>query len=617
VKSIFTLPPLPPLALLALLAVSADSASAGISFTEVATSASAGIAGESYSDGSNHVGGACWVDYNNDDYPDLMLTNGRTRQSHLYKNDGDGTFTKVDNLLPDLSIDVGEVAGCLFGDYDNDGDDDIYLMKIASSFLLFGPNLSDGPENLLLKNLWVENGNQTVDGQALFQEVAATAEVAGTVDPPLGETYTARQGMTGGWLDYDLDGCLDLYVGQMVLQGGGDPGNLDTLYRNECDGTFEDTTHVANPGTDETLLRPALAFIGAHLDGDLWPDMYVVNVHEPAPYFEDLLYLNNANGTFTETLDDTPAIGEDSGSGMGIDTADIDLNGTWDIYITDFGNSTNDQSTGNVLYLGNGDGTFQENDTDPRGVHGSFSWGTNFFDADHDGDEDLVVGHKEKLFYRNNGSGYFTRLETGIFDENHVRGTAVADYDRDGDLDIVVVHSGKPPFLFRNDSTEIGNWLQVKLTGTQSNRSAINALVVITIGSDTQMRQVKGGSSAHSQDDLIVHFGVGSATIIDSVEVFWPHTDGTVDELLDVAVNQLITLTEGETTPSCLIDTDLTLTAQSIDTTELFEACSTITAGPDFHVLSGGEVTLHAGEMVTLRDGFDVGAGATLTVELD
>jgi hypothetical protein len=114
-----------------------------------------------------------------------------------------------------------------------------------------------------------------------------------------------------------------------------------------------------------------------------------------------------------------------------------------------------------------------------------------------------------------------------------------------------------------------------------------------------------------------VHFGVGTATTIDSIEIFWPHTNGTVDELLDVAVNQLITVTEGETVSPCLAPTDLTLTAQSVDTTELFEACDTITAGPDFHVLSGGNVTLRAGESVTLLDGFDVASDATLTIELD
>jgi hypothetical protein len=584
-------------------------------FTEF--SSGSGLNSETYDSVSHHVHGLCWIDYDNDLYPDLLATNGNSLQTNLFHNNGDGTFTKVNELLPDLSNNAGEPAGCVFGDYDNDGDSDIYIQKASNQFSLGGENKFDGAPNLLLKNLWVENGEQILEGQALFTEVAATAEVDGMIDPPLGTTYDARRAMTGGWLDYDLDGCLDLYVGQMVLQEGGNVANKDTLYQSECDGTFADVSDLINNGTDTDLHRPALAFIAAHLDGDLWPDMFVINVHEPAPHFHDLMYINNANGTFSEVFESVPSLGDDAGSGMGVDVADIDLNGTWDIYITD----NNSVPLGNVLYLGNGDGTFNDNSAIGAGVKSAFSWGTNFFDADHDGDEDLLIGVTNPVipvFFLNDGLGGFTKLDAGIDSLLDTRGSAVADYDRDGDLDVVTIHDrgGKLRF-FRNDSVGIGNWLQLKLIGVESNRDAINAMVVIDVGGQTQMRQIKGGSSAHSQDDLVVHFGVGAATEIDSVQVFWPHTNATVDEFLDVEVNQLLTVTEGETVVPCGLPENLTLESQDIDSVQLIEACNTITVGPALQVVSGGDLTLRAGLLVEFGDGSTVETGGTMVVEID
>jgi hypothetical protein len=602
------------------LILASGAASADTVFTEVGIEA--GLDNLLYGNVSNHVGGACWIDFNNDTYPDLLLTNGQMRDSHLFENnDGDGTFTQVDELLPDLLPDHGEIAGCIFADYDNDGDSDIYLQKISHAFVLGqGEPALDGAENLLLKNLWVENGGATVPGQPLFQEVAASAEVDGVAYLEPNPNYLGRAAITGGWLDYDRDGCVDLYVGHMVYTEGGDPANLNTLYRNECDGTFVDATSAANPGTDETTLRPTLAFIAAHLDGDLWPDLFVLNSSNAAPYFEDFLYINNANGTFTEVLDASEDVGDDAANAMGVDVADIDLNGTWDAYIADtFLDLLGEPPPGNVLYLGNGDGTFQENLALARGVDADFSWGTNFLDADHDGDEDLIVGQTDYLYYTNTGvgSGFFEQLTTSMLEEDKVRGTAVADYDRDGDLDVVVTHRGTRVHLYRNDSTSIGNWLQIKLVGVESNRDAINAVVVITVNGETQMRQVKGGSSAHSQDDLVVHFGVGEAVTIDSVEVFWPHTDETVDELLNITANQRITITEGETASECLLPDSLELSELSVDSVELFEACTSITVGPAFSVLSSGDLTLRAGEVVTLNDGFSLLDGGSMAVEID
>ncbi|WP_132973082.1 CRTAC1 family protein, partial [Thiogranum longum] len=533
-------------------------AHATVQFSDVTQQS--GVGGMTYRASTNHTLGMCWIDFNSDGWPDLFAVNGYApgqAVAHLYQNDTDGTFSRVDSLLPPLP--AVEMAGCVFADYDNDGDSDIFIQTHNEFWSLWGSNPLDGPPSLLLKNQWVENGNQTIAGQPLFQEIAASAKVDGVVPIPLGPNYPARSSMTGGWLDYDRDGCIDLYVGQMILQAGGDAANTDTLYRNDCDGTFSDQTVASgvNPGTDPDTYRPALAFVGAHLDGDLWPDMVVVNVHEPAPHFEDFIYRNNGNGTFDSISSLSPGVGDDAGSGMGIDVSDLDNNGTWDMYITDVFSSTNDaQPLGNVLYLGNGDGTFKENSAVSAGVEAKFSWGTNFLDVDQDGFVDLYVGTREGILYENNGNGTFAERQVFSSFGSQPKGSATADYDRDGDLDLAIINAGdggpgEGLQLFRNDSTNQGHWLQLKLVGSgapQSNRDAIGSVVKLSAGGLNMMRQVKGGSSTHSQDSLVVHFGLGNATSADTLDVMWP--SGITTALSDVVADACYTVTESGTVSS-------------------------------------------------------------------
>ena len=528
-------------------------AQAAIQYTDATQQA--GINGNAYGSSTNHVLGMCWIDYDNDGWPDIFAVNGIGYKPHLFHNSANGTFTKVDALLP--SLPNVEMAGCVFADYDNDGDSDIYIQTHNERWSLFSANPPDGPSNLLLKNLWVENGNKLIQGQALFQDVAAAANVDGVGPLPLGPDYPARSSMTGGWLDYNRDGCIDLFVGQMILQGGGDPANTDTLYKNNCDGSFSDVTVQSgvNPGTDPNTYRPGLAFIGAHLDADLWPDMVVVNVHEPAPYFEDFIYRNNRDGTFSDITGLSPGVGDDAGSGMGIDVGDLDNNGTWDIYITDVYGTQNDaKPLGNVLYWGNGDGTFQDNTAVQAGVDGEFSWGVNFMDVDQDGFEDICVSTTTPSLYENNRDGTFTLHQIFPDFATNAKGSAMADYDRDGDLDVAVVNEGNGGSiegglqLFRNDSTNKGHWLQLKLVGSgppQSNRDAIGAVVKVSAGGLNMMRQIKGGSSAHSQDSLVVHFGLGTATTADTVDIMWP--SGLTTPLINVVADTCYTVTENGT----------------------------------------------------------------------
>ncbi len=532
-------------------ALGAAPAGAAILFTDATVAA--GLPSDFFGGTTLHNLGICWIDLNNDGWADLFAVNGFDNDAHVYLNDGDGTFTTRDDLLPNNLPNV-EMSGCVYADYDNDGDSDVYVQVSNEQFDLNGDNNADGPMNWLLRNNFMENGGQIIDGRPLFQNIATFAGVANPAFPPLGD-YPGYRSMTGGWLDFDRDGCVDLYVGNMVLQAPGEASNRDFLYHNRCDGTFEDVTAVSgvDNGTNPELWRPTLAFIAALLDGDLWPDLYAVNVHEAAPYHEDLLYRNRRNGRFEEITGRSPGMGDDAGSGMGIDVADVDLDGDWEIYITDVFNSTNDAlPLGNAYYVNLGNGTWMDNTAPDAGIAADFSWGTNFFDIDQDGYEDLFVGTAadapHPFVFQNSHDGTFADVSAaaGFTANFNIRGSATADYDGDGDLDLAIVEYNRAGALrlYRNDSTDQGHWLKIKLVATESNASAIGALVKVRAGTMRLMRQVKGGSSTHSQSDLVVHFGLGSATQASQVQVLWP--SGLVTNVGIVAADQLITVTEGQ-----------------------------------------------------------------------
>ncbi|MGQ0722660.1 MAG: FG-GAP-like repeat-containing protein [Candidatus Eiseniibacteriota bacterium] len=527
-----------------------DDSRAAIWFTDV--SAAAGVGTGTYDSTTRHSLGVNWIDFNGDDWPDLFLVNGRDLTAHLYENDGDGTFTNRDAWLP--AIPNGDMSQSLFADYDNDGDLDLYIWTDHTFLSFVVPNPLDGPPNLLLKNLWMENGGQP--SAPLFVDVAAFAHVQDLSFPPVGSQPGLRA-KAGAWLDYDRDGDQDLCIGHMVVGAGGHIANANRMYRNEGDGTFVYGTIASglDPLNDPSKWRPTLAMIGAHLNQDLWPDLYVSNVADPAPYCDDQLFLNDGDGTFTDHAlsASMPGVGDDSEADMGIDVADIDLDGDWDIYISDLYETTLDAlPLGNVLYLGNGDGTFADNSAPAAGLASDNSWGVSFFDADQDGWEDLLVVTMVPIvdgpyFYRNEGGGVFSDVSaTDGMSCGDARGSATADYDRDGDLDVAIVNSlGGPLQLFRNDTSAPGGWLQLKLVGTRSSRDAIGTVVHAETGGVTRMRQIKGGSSAHSQDDLVVHFGLGEATTVDVLRVLW--LSGVVDSLTAVPVNQLVTIVEGST----------------------------------------------------------------------
>ena len=506
-------------------------------------SIAAGVSGDIYHSLATHSLGVNWIDVNRDGWPDLFAVRGDAGLApRLFLNRGDGSFEPRHDLLPELP--AMEMSGSVFADYDNDGDDDIYVYTDHPEWSLQGYNAPDGPPNLLLKNLFSEHGGRVPAAGPLFAEVAADAGVDDLAPAPFGELPAYRT-KAANWLDYDRDGCVDLYVGHIVINNEADPANRDRLFHNECDGTFTDATDDALPLAAD--YRAALVVYGAHLDDDLWPDLYVVNVAGNGAnrtLHTDQVY-RNRGGRFVQVFDDWPWIGDDAQAGMGIAAADVDLNGTWDLYITDLLDATTLERPpgGNVLYLGDASRAWAwaDNKAAGAGVAGTDSWGINFLDADHDGWEDLYVATmvhlNDELLYANNRNGTFTNVagQAGYdgYDTGASRGSAVADYDGDGDLDIAVVNQHEPHCahrpppscslqLLRNDTATAGNWLKLRLTGTASNRSAIGALVRVQAGPLRLMRQVTGGSSGHSQNSLVVHFGLGRVDLVDRVEILWP-----------------------------------------------------------------------------------------------
>jgi hypothetical protein len=582
----------------------------------------AGLGGEIYDMLNDHGLGINWIDYNRDTWPDLFVVNGKDSRPHLFRNDGNGTFTKVDELLPDLPN--VEMMGSVFADLDNDGDEDLYVF---TDYPTQNGNIRGAPPNLLLENRWADNGGLVLPGQKLFVERAVEAGVDDLLPAP-GADGPAYRAVTGALFDYDRDGNVDVFVCHWLgfSEAEGHADLRDRLYRNNGDGTFQDVTTSSglDLGTDPTTRRPCLAASAPHLDGDLWPDLWVGNIHLPLPYQLAQVYQNQGDDgsscaddhcLLDRTLD-SPGVGDDSGAAMGVAVGDIELDGDWDVYISDIYDAGYDAGAtplGNPLYLNTGVGfVFQDNSAAAAGVPAYSSWGVNFFDADQDGYEDLYVGvtgeNRPDFFYHNNQDGTFTDIArtAGFFGSTEdTRGSAVADFDHDGDLDLAAVNDGGPLQLFRNVTLSAGHWLQIRLVGTESNVSALGAVVKASAGGRQLMRQVVGGSSAHSEDDLVLHFGLGDATVVDHLQILWP--SGRTLDLFDQPVDGSLTLVEdgaGNQAPVLAITAPVGGTAVDKDATVTFTGMA--------HDAEDGDLT--AGLSWTSDVDGVIGSGASFSI---
>ena len=361
---------------------------------------------------------------------------------------------------------------------------------------------------------------------------------------------------SGAWADYDNDGDLDLYVGNLdkppakgYSPGGSmrrkelaefpHAGNL--LYRNNGDDTFTDVVFEAGVD-DHSDSDGGVGWSDFDNDGDM--DLFVANRGQP-----DRLYRNNGDGTFTDVA---PDLGVDypqnefPGNSEGVAWGDYDNDGDPDLFIASL-------SGINPLYQNNGDGTFTEVTRISGIILGRRSIAASWADFDNDGNLDLYVTTTQSpnLLYLNNGDGTFSnegdpsgtaRVDAGMGDG---RGAAIADYDGDGNLDIFVANFGATRnWLFRSNGTD-NNFLVVKPEGTISNRNAVGARVtaVATINGKqvTQVREIVTASSRHAQDSLAAEFGLGDAS---SVNITVEFPSGIVVELKQVEPNQTLEVLE-------------------------------------------------------------------------
>jgi len=502
--------------------------------------------------------GIAFVDYDGDGWLDIFQVNGTRLDgpptddaptNRLYRNKGDGTFEDVSDRAGIRKTGWGQSV-CV-GDFDNDGDDDIFVAY-------FG-------ENVLYRN----------EGNGTFTEVAQKAGVA---------KNRTRWATGSAFLDYDRDGYLDLFVASYidldlktaplpetgpclykgVLVACGPPGltgGVNALYHNNGDGTFTDVSEKAH--ITQTQGTYGLGVLVADFNNDSWPDIYVANDSAPA-----ILYKNNGDGTFTD-------IGVEAGcafsvdgkpqAGMGVSAGDYDRDGWFDIFKTNF---SGDTSTLYRNITGSFGDTAFEDVTFQAGLgHNTkwLGWGCGFADFDNNGWQDifLVNGHvypevekltteagyaQRKVLYRNLQNGTFEdvsdQIAGPITQPSASRGCAFGDYDNDGDIDILINTVNDYPELLKCESTTGNNWITVKTIGRKSNRSGIGARLICVTEEGSQMWEVRSGGSYCSQNDLRVHFGLGKATTVKSLEIRWP--SGQVDKLENLPVNKIMVVKEGE-----------------------------------------------------------------------
>ncbi len=471
--------------------------------------------------------GGCALDFDGDGWIDVYLIQsgklpgsdyrGGRVVNRLFRNLGNGTFEDVTESSG--TADPGYGMGSIAGDYDNDGDPDIYVTN-------FGPDV-------LLRN----------NGDGTFSDVTREAGI----DSPL-------WGSSAVFLDADGDGCLDLYVVNYLdftvdkHVDCGTPSKgissychpdvypmaADVFFHNLGNGTFEEATEAA--GLLDTTGK-GLGVVAVDFDNDGWTDIYVANDSTP-----NFLYRNKGNGTFEEVgLLLGVGYNEDglTEAGMGTDAGDLNADDYLDIFVTNLNNETN------ALYLGGPE--YFRYQTRSSGIYeGSYrvvGFGTDLLDLDNDGDLDILVtnGHvidniellddsqrfkQPSQVFINEGRATFTEMDPracGDISEARVgRGTITLDFDHDGRLDVVITFNNERARLFRNEQTQAGNWIGFQLEGKRLNRDAVGARVRVEAGGLLIMDERKAGSSYQTSGDPQLHFGLGAAKVAERITIRWP-----------------------------------------------------------------------------------------------
>ena len=505
--------------------------------------------------------GTAFVDYDNDGWIDALVPSGTRLQpgtrtdstdprdrvpSRLYRNQHDGTFRDVTAHAGLTKI--GWASSVCAGDYDNDGFVDLFLTY-------------DGA-NVLYRNR----------GDGTFEDATAHAGLS---------TTGVRWGSGCSFVDIDRDGRLDLFVANYLKfdvatapePGAGPncswkgvpvncgpkglPTDTNLLYHNDGNGRFSDIS--SRSGIDRVAGRYSMTAVAADFDADGWSDIYVASDSTAA-----ILYRNNHDGTFSDVAIASGAAYSENGNpqaGMGVAAGDFDGDGRLDLFKTHFADDIP------ALYRNIGNFLFEDVATRVGlAVENRYvEWGAGMPDLDRDGRPDIVYvtgnvypevearmpqyPHRgPRVVFRNVATGTGTRFEnvtgaSGTAPALHSsRGAAFGDFDNDGDVDVLVMNMNEPPSLLRNDYAGPNHWLELRLEGTTSNRSAIGALVTVEANGRSTTRAVVSQSSYYSHDDLRLHFGLGTRPAAESIRIRWP--SGSIETLTNVRGDRLVTIRE-------------------------------------------------------------------------
>jgi hypothetical protein len=533
-----------------LAAVATPTGASSVRFTDVTAAAGITFTHESGRAGGKLLpetmgAGAAFFDYDGDGWLDLLLVNGRSWRDDgretlpaLYRNRGDGTFADV-TRGSGLDVELYGM-GVAVGDYDGDGDADLYLTALEGDRLF-------------------RNG-----GDGRFADVTAAAGIA-----------NRDFGSSAAWLDHDRDGDLDLFVANYVrwseksdlpcsLDGRTRsyctpevyPGVASKLWRNLGDGRFADASAAAGIANPEAK---ALGVAVLDFDGDRWPDLFVANDTRP-----NQLFRNRGDGTFVDVALEAGVAYSEEGQArgaMGADAGDWDRSGRPHLLV---GNFSQEMS---ALYRNEGDGLFVDRARASalgRETLPTLAFGAFLFDYDLDGWLDVLLanGHIEEeiarvqptvayaqpaQLFRNEGSGRFVLANGAVGPDLSMprvaRGAAYGDYDGDGDLDVVLSTNHGPAVLLRNDGGSASRWLRVRTVGVRSNRDGYGALVRVRDASGTQWRAVHSGSSYCSASEPQLTFGLGRDHRVESLELEWP--SGLRRRYLGAPTGVELVLTEG------------------------------------------------------------------------
>ena len=485
-------------------------------------------------------------DYNNDQLMDLYMMNGtylegisdpagkvfKNTPDKLYNNNGNGTFTEVSEKAGVNDLHWSMAAGAI--DYDNDGDQDLYLLN-------YGPNV-----------FYRNNGNGT------FSDITGSLGLGG---PDKLNGFTKWSIGVAFW-DYNHDGRLDAMVGNFLAF---DPayvsaatpglmphpseykGQASMLYEQQPDGEFIDVTQKNNLYFPDSKCM-GLTILDYDDDGDL--DIFQANDHQLNFLFR------NDNGVFKEVGVASGVAANSQGKGTGSmhgSSGDIDGDGLIDILVTDLEYG--------ALYKSIGSGLFVDI-TESSGIAGPMagkgSWGAVLFDYDNDGDLDIVAanGTAEELILQypllleNDGKGHFKNVgkELGAYfsAKRSGRGLAVWDFDNDGDLDIIFSHVDRQATaaLLKNDGGNTNHWLGMTLKGKDGPASAIGAKVTVTAGGKKQVLINQWATSYLSNNDPRLHIGLGQQKQVDQLEIIW--SDGKKEIYGNIAADRYLTILEGK-----------------------------------------------------------------------